>query len=61
MDCMDLTLINDDVVERTETLSVGVASVWIDGMAVRLGERVRVGLNETVIHITDNDGMGSTY
>ncbi len=53
---MDLDLINDDVAELTETLSVIVGDVFVDGRRVDVGGRVRTDVRETLIQITDNDG-----
>ncbi|XP_064384978.1 uncharacterized protein LOC135333885 isoform X2 [Halichondria panicea] len=55
IDCMDLDLINDDVAELTETLSVIVGDVFVDGRRVDVGGRVRTDVRETLIQITDND------
>ncbi len=53
---MDLTLINDDVAELTESLSVAVGGVFVDGRGVDVGGRVRTDIREALIQITDNDG-----
>ena len=56
MDCMDLTVVNDNVAELTETLSVSVGTIFVDGREVGVGDRVRSDGRETVIQITDDDG-----
>ena len=56
MDCMDLTVVNDNVLELTEMLSVAVGRIFVDGQEVGVGDRVRSDGRETVIQITDDDG-----
>ena len=57
VDCMDLRVVNDNVIELTETLSVAVGRVFVDGQEVEMGGRLRSDVEEAVIQITDNDGM----
>lgn len=56
IDCMDLTIVNDLTAELTESLSVAVGRLIIDGMSVTLGNRVTTDIEEAFIQITDNDG-----
>ena len=55
---MDLTLINDNIVENTENLTVEIGSLFVNGIQVWPGDtsRVYVDIGGAVIEIVDQDG-----
>ena len=59
LDCMDLTIINDNIIEHMENLSVEIGSLFVNGNQVLPGDtsRVYVDTGRAVIEIVDHDGI----
>ena len=55
-DCLDLTIIDDRFLEKTEDLSGLLESFVIDGVPVQSVEGIEFNPAQTVIQIQDNDG-----
>ncbi len=54
-DCLEITVINDYVVESNENLTVSIGAVFVDMIRVDIGDRVKSNVPQAVIQIIDND------
>ena len=57
MDCLDLTIINDNILESTEDLTGQLESFVVDGLPVQSIDGVELNPAQTLVQIQDNDGM----
>lgn len=60
-DCVDLTIINDNILESTEDLVGQLESFVVNGVSVQSIDGVELNPSQTVIQIQDNDGMKINY
>ena len=60
MDCLDLTIINDIILESTEDLFGQLESFVVNGLPTQSIEGVELNPAQTVIQIQDNDGILAT-
>ena len=56
MDCLDLTVINDNILESTEDLIGQLESFVVDGLPVQSINGIEFNPAQTLIQIQDNDG-----
>ena len=57
MDCLDLTVINDNILESTEDLTGQLESFVVNGLPVQSIDGVELNPAQTLVQIQDNDGM----
>ena len=57
MDCLDLTVINDNILESTEDLTGQLESFVVDGLPVQSINGIELNPAQTLVRIQDNDGM----
>ena len=56
MDCLDLTIINDNILESTEDLIGRLESFVVNGLPLQSIDGVELNPAQTQIQIQDNDG-----
>ena len=56
-DCLDLTIINDNILESAEDLIGRLESFVVNGLPVQSIDGVELNPAQTLIQIQDNDGM----
>ncbi len=57
MDCLDITIINDNILESTEDLIGQLDSFVVDGLPVQSINGIEINPAQTLVQIQDNDGM----
>ena len=57
MDCLDLTVINDNILESTEDLTGQLESFVVNGLPAQSIDGIELNPAQTLIQIQDNDGM----
>ena len=57
MDCLDITIINDNILESTEDLIGQLDGFIVDGLPVQSIDGVEINPAQTLVQIQDNDGM----